>query len=60
LIPIAARTEASTAKKTRLLTIQVDPNRRLNVTRLRVSSRRNATPRTKKWGLNRRSEVPDR
>ena len=55
---MAARTEARIAKNTSELTIQVEPKSRLNVTRLRVSSRRNATPRTKKCGLNRRNVVP--
>jgi hypothetical protein len=55
---MANRTDASIAKKAIALTIHVVPNSRLKLTRLRVSSSRNATPRTKKCGLNRRMLVP--
>ena len=55
---MATRTLPSTPKKAKALTSQVVPNSRLKLTRLRVSSSRNAIPRTKKWGLNRRKLVP--
>ncbi len=55
---IARRTLASTAKKTSALTSHVEPNNRLKVTMLRVSSSRNAIPSTKKCGLNRVRGVP--
>ncbi len=54
---IEARTLARIAKNTKAFTTQVFPNRRPNVTKLRVSSRRKATPSTKKCGLNRRIDV---
>ena len=49
---------AEHAEEGNALTSQVVPNSRLKLTRLRVSSSRNAMPRTKKWGLNRRKLVP--
>jgi hypothetical protein len=54
LTRIARSTLARMAKNAIALTSHVVPNRRLNETRLFVSSSRKATPRTKKWGLNRR------
>jgi len=48
LTPTAASTLVRIAKKARAFTYQVVPNNRLNVTMLRVSRRRNATPRRKK------------
>lgn len=52
LTPIAASTLPRMAKNARAFTTQGVPNNRLNVTELRVSSRRNATPSAKKCGLS--------
>ena len=58
LMKMASSTLARMPKKASALTSQVVPNSRLKLTRLRVSSSRNAMPSTKKCGLNRRMLVP--
>jgi hypothetical protein len=58
LTKMASSTLARMAKNASALTSQVVPNSRLKLTMLRVSSSRNATPSTKKCGLNRRIDVP--
>ena len=55
---IAKRTEHRIPKKAKELTIQVVPKSRLKLVMLRVLSSRNATPSTKKCGLNLRMVVP--
>src|SRR5438093_12803175 len=48
---MASSTLARIAKKASAFTIHVEPNRSEKLTRLFVSRRRKATPRTKKCGL---------